>query len=90
MLRVMYKNAQLPIILATMARRRDLSGLATGVSKEHRGFKGCVSQSPDLNPIEHVFHHYKQNTKNDGTSRGRIVWHHSRVPDTCRIYAKAH
>ena len=51
MLRVMYKNDQFPIILATMARRRDLSDFERGVSKEHRVFKGCVSQSPDLTPI---------------------------------------
>ena len=56
MLRVMYKNAQLPIILATMARR-DLSDVKIGVSMEHRGFNVCVCvrQSPDLNPIEHLW-----------------------------------
>ena len=43
MLRVMYKNVQMPIILNAMARRRDLIDFERGVSKEHRGFKGCVS-----------------------------------------------
>jgi hypothetical protein len=42
MLRVMYKNAQLHIILATKARGRDLSDFERGVSKEHIGFKGRV------------------------------------------------
>ena len=47
----MYTNVQLPIILATMARR-NLRDSERGVSKEHRGFKGCVcvSHSPNLNP----------------------------------------
>ena len=45
MRRVMYKNSQLPIILATIARRKDLSDFEREVSKENRGFKGgvCVS-----------------------------------------------
>ena len=43
MLRVMNKNAQLLIVLATMARR-DLSDIERGVTKEYRGFKVvCVS-----------------------------------------------
>ena len=57
MLRVMYKRAQFLIILATMTRR-DLSDLERGVSKEHKGFKRvcvCVPQSPDLNPMEHLW-----------------------------------
>jgi hypothetical protein len=37
-----------------MARRRDLSNFERGVSKENRGFKGCVCLS-DLNPIEHLW-----------------------------------
>jgi hypothetical protein len=37
MLRVMYKNAQLSIILATMTRRRDLSDIERGVSKGVQG-----------------------------------------------------
>ena len=46
MLRVMYKNAQLPIILATMARRRDLSDLERGDSGLPGGavVKGAVLQ----------------------------------------------
>ena len=49
MLRVIYKN------LVTMARRRDLSDFEREVSKEHRGFKGCVQQSPELTPIERLW-----------------------------------
>jgi hypothetical protein len=41
MLRVMNKNAELPVILATMARR-DLSDFERRVLKGHRGFKGCM------------------------------------------------
>jgi hypothetical protein len=41
---MMYKNAQFPIILATI-----------GVSKKHRAFKVCVCHSPDLNPIGHLW-----------------------------------
>jgi hypothetical protein len=39
MFTVMYKNIQLPIILASMVRRRDLSDFQRMVSKEHRWFK---------------------------------------------------
>jgi hypothetical protein len=42
MLRIMYKNAQFPIIFATMARRSDLIEFEIGISMEHRWFKGCV------------------------------------------------
>ena len=47
----MYKNAQLEIILATMARRRDLSYFEGGVWKE----RAQVCVSPDLNPIENFW-----------------------------------
>jgi hypothetical protein len=63
----MYKNAQLPQILATMARR-DLSDFERRVSYEHAGFKVCVCQSPDLNPIEHMGDSLRMVLKNDVAS----------------------
>ena len=47
MLGVMYTNAHLPIILATMARRRDHRDFERGVSNKHiGGLKGvCVRAS---------------------------------------------
>jgi hypothetical protein len=101
MLRFLSKNAQWPIILATMARRRDLRDFERGVSKKHREFKGCVCVchqiSTQLNTLWEILKRRLRQcfpppttTPNDGISCGRIVLHPSnRVPDTCRIYAKA-
>ena len=47
MLRVMYKNAQLPNIVAIMARR-DLSDFERGVSKEHRVCVSVTRSQPNL------------------------------------------
>ena len=87
----MYKNSQLPIIWATMARRSDLRVFERGLPKGV-----CVGHqiSTDLNNSgavpETVFSTINK-TPNDGIYCGRMVLHPSKiVPNTCRIYPKAH
>ena len=102
-LRVLYKNTQLLITWATMARRRDL--IEGGFSKEHRGFRVCVfvcvsvtRSQPNWTLMgdsgvapETAFSTTINKPPNHGMSRGRMVSHPTnRVPDTCRIYAKVH
>ena len=55
----MYENSQLPSILATIARIRDLSDFEWVVSKEHRGFKVCVCVS--VTRSEHLLEHLLEN-----------------------------
>ena len=72
----MYKNAKLPIIWSTFARRQDLRAFELGVSKEHGDLKDvyiCLSHqiSTQLNTYGRfwccarngVFHHHQQTTK---------------------------
>ena len=98
MLRVMYKNAQLPIILAIMARRRDLSDFEKeGSQMSIGGLKGvCVCQSPDLNPTEHLWEilelRLRQcfpplSTKHQITEWLMEEWCHIPPIDTCRSYS---
>jgi hypothetical protein len=52
----MYEKALLPIILATMARRRDLSDFERRVLKGHRGVKGHVCVSHQIStPLNTAF-----------------------------------
>ena len=90
MLRVMYKNSQLPVILAIMARRY-LSYFEKGVSKENRGFTGCVCVSVtrsqpnwtlmgDSGAVpETVFSTTINKTPKYGISHGRMLSHPSKL-----------